>query len=91
MYILLWPLEGQKGELNQKGGIVIKISPFNKPSLTLSSLICILVVGIVFNNLENNDLEYTLRLRHEVGEDQSWETRDATPNFQTPGPRISNK
>ena len=47
--------------------------------------------GIVFNNLEGDHLEYTLRLRHEVGEDKSWETRDAAPNFQPPGPRVTNK
>ncbi|CAI8053623.1 ATP-binding cassette sub-family A member 3 [Geodia barretti] len=46
--------------------------------------------GIYFNNLESDSLEYTLRLRHEVGEDKSWETRDAAPNFQAPGPRITD-
>ena len=47
--------------------------------------------GIVFNNLEGENLEYTLRLRHEVGQDKSWETRDAAPNFQPSGPRVTNK
>ena len=47
--------------------------------------------GIYFNDLEGNNLEYTLRLRHEAGEDNSWETRDAAPNFQAPGPRITDK
>jgi hypothetical protein len=47
--------------------------------------------GIYFNDLESDGLEYTLRLRHEVGEDKSWETRDAAPNFQAPGPRITDK
>ncbi|CAI7993840.1 ATP-binding cassette sub-family A member 3, partial [Geodia barretti] len=50
--------------------------------------------GIVFNNVNRtkNDgrLEYTLRLRHEVGEDDSWETREAAPNFQLTGPRVRN-
>jgi ATP-binding cassette subfamily A (ABC1) protein 3 len=48
--------------------------------------------GIVFDDLDDGDgtLEYTLRLRHEVGEDDSWETRQAGPNFQLPGPRIEN-
>jgi hypothetical protein len=52
-----------------------------------------ITVGIVFDDLDDGDgtLEYTLRLRHEVGEDDSWETRQAGPNFQLPGPRIENK
>ena len=49
------------------------------------------LIGIVFDSLEGNSLEYTLRLRHEVGEDNSWETRDSAPNFQPPGPRVTNK
>jgi ATP-binding cassette subfamily A (ABC1) protein 3 len=50
--------------------------------------------GIVFNNVNRTknggQLEYTLRLRHEVGDDDSWETREAAPNFQLPGPRVTN-
>ena len=51
------------------------------------------MLGIVFDDLDASDgrLEYTLRLRHEVGEDDSWETRDAGPRFQLPGPRITEK
>ena len=51
------------------------------------------MLGIVFDDLDASDgrLEYTLRLRHEVGEDDSWETRDAAPPFQLPGPRITDK
>lgn len=47
----------------------------------------------MFNDLDGSDgdLEYTLRLRHEVGEDDSWETRDAGLNFQLPGPRVTEK
>ena len=50
-------------------------------------------VGIVFDDLDDSDdtLEYTLRLRHEVGNDDSWETRQAGPPFQLPGPRIGDK
>jgi hypothetical protein len=46
--------------------------------------------GIVFDDLDSSDgtLEYTLRLRHEVGDDDSWETRRAGPRFQLPGPRV---
>ncbi len=49
-----------------------------------------LFVGIVFNNLSGNDLSYTIRLRHEVGNDNSWETAQSGPNFELPGPRIAN-
>ena len=51
------------------------------------------ISGIVFNDLDgsDNELEYTIRLRHEVGEDDSWETRDAGQTFQLPGPRITEK
>ena len=52
-----------------------------------------LCIGIVFDDLDPSDgrLEYTLRLRHEVGEEDTWETRSAAPNFQIPGPRVDNK
>ena len=48
-------------------------------------------VGIVFNQLEGDDLEYTLRLRHEVGVENSWQTREAASDLQPPGPRVSEK
>ena len=67
--------------------------PSVPPSFHPSSLFTL--SGIVFNNVNRtkNDgrLEYTLRLRHEVGEDDSWETREAAPNFQLTGPRVRNK
>ena len=51
-----------------------------------------LCVGIVFNDLDDSDdtLEYTLRLRHEVGFDDSWETRSAVSEFVLARPRIFN-
>jgi ATP-binding cassette subfamily A (ABC1) protein 3 len=75
--------------------IVLNRSEFEKQGLpavpTNTPLGCFIRgAGIVFNNLESDELEYTLRLRHEVGQDNSWETRDAAPNFQAPGPRITN-
>ena len=47
----------------------------------------------MFDDLDDSDdtLEYTLRLRHEVGRDDTWETRQAGPLFQLPGPRIRDK
>ena len=47
--------------------------------------------GIVFDNIEGSHIEYTLRLRHEVGERGSWLTRRTQPQFQPPGPRVTNK
>ena len=54
---------------------------------------CILCSGIVFDDLDPDDghLEYTLRLRHEVGNEDTWETRFAAPAFQPLGPRVDNK
>ena len=48
-------------------------------------------VGIVFNNLDGARVEYTLRLRHEVGSDNSWETANRGPSIQLPGSRVSPK
>ncbi len=47
--------------------------------------------GIVFENLDGNDLSYKIRLRHEVGNADSWNTDLAGPNFELPGPRIPNR
>ena len=56
----------------------------------------IVLIGIVFNNLENSTfrIQYTIRPAHEVdGEDDenTWNTRDAQPRFQLPGPRVTPK
>jgi len=50
--------------------------------------------GIVFNNLNGKNLQYTIRPAHEVqGEDDesTWNTDDTQPRFQVPGPRVSPK
>ena len=49
--------------------------------------------GIVFDDLDDSDnrIEYTLRLRHEVGDSDTWETQSAGPGFEMPGPRVDNK
>jgi ATP-binding cassette subfamily A (ABC1) protein 3 len=47
--------------------------------------------GIVFDNLEGEHLEYTLRLRHEVGVLDTWHTREASFWFQAPGARVTDK
>ena len=52
-----------------------------------------IISGIVFDDLDGSDgsLEYTLRLRHEVGEEQTWNTDRTGPQFERLGPRIDNK
>ena len=49
--------------------------------------------GIVFDQLDpiNTDIQYTLRLRHEVGEDNTWHTDETTPPVELPGPRVDDK
>ena len=50
--------------------------------------------GIVFDNLNGNNIQYTIRPVHEVfGEDDesTWNTDDTQPRFQVPGPRVSPK
>ena len=51
----------------------------------------VLLLGIVFDSLEGDDLEYTLRLRHEVGETDTWHTGEAAFWFQYPGARVTDK
>lgn len=46
--------------------------------------------GIVFEELEGNDISYKLRLRHEVGQQNSWNTDLVGPAFEIPGPRVRN-
>ena len=48
-------------------------------------------VGIVFEELQANDISYKIRLRHEVGFTNSWDTDVLGPNFDAAGPRIDNK
>ena len=51
-------------------------------------------IGIVFDNLDGMNLQYTIRPAHEVdGEDDlnTWNTRDTQPQFQVPGPRVTPK
>lgn len=46
----------------------------------------------MFESLENDNLEYTLRLRHEVGFHRTWRTnRAAIDDSQTTEPRVSEK
>ena len=51
--------------------------------------ILLISLGIVFNNLDGDDIEYTLRLRHEVGSRDTWFTRITAPVFQLAGPRVT--
>lgn len=48
------------------------------------------LTGIIFQNLGVN-VEYTIRLRHEVGSDNSWFTNLAGPGFELPGARVTPK
>lgn len=52
-------------------------------------ILLIISLGIVFNNLDGDDIEYTLRLRHEVGSRDTWFTRITAPVFQLAGPRVA--
>lgn len=72
---------------------VLCIVSFERVSLPLSS-VCIFLIcslpttlsilkGIVFNNLQTNSLEYTLRLRHEVGDVNTWNTIEADYSFDS--------
>jgi len=44
--------------------------------------------AMVFNNLEGNNIEYTLRLRHEVTDTNTWDTGSLAADPQLPEPRI---
>ena len=46
--------------------------------------------GVVFQNLGPN-VEYTIRLRHEVGAQNSWFTDISGPSFELPGARVNPK
>lgn len=45
----------------------------------------------MFDELDGNEISYRIRLRHEVGNQDSWNTEIAGPRFEPPGPRISNE
>jgi len=52
------------------------------------------IIGVVFDNLDDKNLQYTIRPIHEVeGEDgdSTWNLKDVQPRFQVPGPRVSPK
>ena len=44
----------------------------------------------MFDNPDGFDIEYTLRLRHEVGEEDSWHTKEAAFYLQAPGARVTD-
>ncbi|CAI8057993.1 ATP-binding cassette sub-family A member 3 [Geodia barretti] len=46
--------------------------------------------GVVFVGLEGDSLEYTLRLRHEVGDSDTWHTRETSFWLQRPGARVTD-
>ena len=48
-------------------------------------------IGVVFESVNASSIKYTLRLRHEVGTDNSWETRRRGTTIQLPGSRVSPK
>ena len=52
------------------------------------------LTGVVFDNLDGNNMEYTIRPAHEVmaeDNDPTWDTDKVQPRFQIPGPRVSPK
>ena len=67
------------------------LASFFLPShLSLKHVQC-MYAGVVFDRLEGDGLEYTLRLRHEVGELDTWHTEEASFWFQAPGARVTDK
>ena len=80
---------------------MLVFSPFSAPKVFFSNKhyvhvhVCYgfgpIFVGIVFDLSDQLNIKFTLRLRHEVGERDSWLTRMTSPNFEAPGPRISDK
>lgn len=65
------------------------LSTFMRSSKT-AMLMLHFLPGIVFGDLNGNELSYTIRLRHEVGPDNSWDTLLSAPEIELPGPRVSN-
>ena len=56
---------------------------------------CIIILtGVVFDNLDGYDIEYTIRPAHEVdggNDDPTWDTHIVQPRFLIPEPRVSPK
>ena len=48
------------------------------------------IIGIVFQDLNQNVMSYKIRLRHEVGQFDTWFTERAAPSFELPGPRVDS-
>ena len=46
--------------------------------------------GVIFQNLGSN-VEYTIRLRHEVGSQNTWFTDQSGPSFAPAGARVNPK
>ena len=61
------------------------------PCLSVCLSVCVCAAGVVFDSLEGEDLEYTLRLRHEVGGMDTWHTHEAAFWLQAPGARVTDK
>ena len=59
--------------------------------LSVCLSVCVCAAGVVFDSLEGEDLEYTLRLRHEVGGMDTWHTHEAAFWLQAPGARVTDK
>ena len=64
--------------------------------INLNMNFCIIwCIGIIFNNLEDHELSYTLRLRHDtptraLGANK-WYTHIRIPGLQPTGPRVYDK
>ena len=52
---------------------------------------CQYTLGVYFDNVNSTELEYTVRLRQEVGSRDSWQTRQTAAVFDLPGPRTNPK
>ena len=56
--------------------------------LTLCSVYLYSLLGLVFNRVTDEELEYTIRLRHEVSTANTWRTQRIAPGVDRPGPRV---
>ena len=78
-----------RGEEARKRKSVREREKESKEDFVVFFFILLISLGIVFNNLDGDDIEYTLRLRHEVGSRDTWFTRFAAPVLQPAGPRVT--
>jgi len=73
---------------------VVKLKILKFCVLVRPSINFIAIIGVVFDNLDDKNIQYTIRPVHEVSGDDggsTWNLDDVQPRFQPPGPRVSPK